>query len=79
MVEKAESFIADYQEAFRAANPDAKADIRVQLWTPGWYRIANPGRDFDNKKYRRSEIIAMTERLRARVSTPSEASVPGVM
>jgi len=79
MVEQVEPFIAEYQEAFRAANPEVESAIRVQLWSPGWYRIANPGSDFTVKKYRKSEIVAMTERLRAMTSEPSTYPVPGAM
>lgn len=79
MVEQVEPFITEYQEAFRAANPEAKGDIRVQVWTRGWYRIANPGSDFNTKKYSKSEIVAFTARLRAKVAKPSAVPAPGAM
>ncbi len=69
-------WIVAYQEAFRAANPEHKEPIRVQLWTAGWYRIAMPGRDFDSRKYRRSQIEAFTARLVEKIgkaeATPQE-------
>lgn len=77
MAEPVEPLITEYQEAFRAANPEAKGDIRVRLWTRGWYRIANPGSDFSGKKYRQSEIVAMTVRLRARAAKPVTVPAPG--
>lgn len=61
-------WIVAYQEAFRAANPEYREPIRVQLWTAGWYRIAMPGRDFDSRKYRRSQIEAFTARLAEKIA-----------
>lgn len=66
-------WIVAYQEAFRAANPHHEKPIRVQLWSPGWYRIAMPGQGFDSRKYRRSQIDEFAARLRTQVA---EAAAP---
>jgi hypothetical protein len=66
-------WIVAYQEAFRAANPHHENPVRIQLWSPGWYRIAMPGQDFDNRKYRRSQIDEFAARLRTQVA---EAAAP---
>jgi hypothetical protein len=65
MTTETADWIVAYQEAFRAANPEHEKPIRVQLWAPGWYRIAHPGEDFANRKYRRKQIEAFTANLRA--------------
>lgn len=61
-------WIEAYQEAFRAANPHHEKTVRVQLWSPGWYRIAMPGQEFDSRKYRRSQIDEFAVRLRKQVA-----------
>jgi hypothetical protein len=77
MVEQVEPFITEYQEAFRVANPETKGDIRVQLWSQGWYRIASPGSDFSFKKYRQSEIVGFTTRLRTKAGEPGATTAAG--
>ncbi len=59
-------WILAYQAAFQAANPEYDKPIHVQLWAPGWYRIAHPGEDFGSRKYRRKQIEEFTANLRAR-------------
>jgi hypothetical protein len=66
-------WIVAYQEAFRAANPQHEENIRVQLWFPGWYRIGMPNKDFDGRKYRRSQIEEFGARLRAQVAEAGTA------
>lgn len=61
-------WIVAYQEAFRAANPQHEKPIRVRHWTGGWYQLANPGQEFDGKKYTRKQIEAFGERLRAQAA-----------
>ena len=68
-------WIEDYKNAFKAANPHWEGEVRVQLWTAGWYRVAFPGRDFGPRKHRKSEIMQWTERLKAKVANAAVAEV----